>query len=216
MRSRDVALIVIAKAPLAGFSKTRLCPPCTPEQAALVARAALSDTLAAVASTPCRRRVLALEGAVGDWLVPGFDVVAQRGDGLDERLAAAFEIVDGPALLVGMDTPQLSPTLLMQATAELVASGTDAVLGLAADGGFWCIGLREPAPDALLGIPMSTSFTGAAQQARLTKLGVSTRLLPQLRDVDTFADALEVAATAPDTHFARAMSSLDLDELVTT
>ena len=104
-----VNVLVIAKAPVPGRSKTRLCPPCTPEQAARVAEAALGDTLAAVLATPGIRPVLALDGAPGPWLPPGFDVVPQRGVGLDERLACAFEDAGGASFLVGMDTPQLTP-----------------------------------------------------------------------------------------------------------
>jgi glycosyltransferase A (GT-A) superfamily protein (DUF2064 family) len=99
-------LLVIAKAPEPGRSKTRLCPPCSPEQAAALAEAALTDTLRAVAATPADERVLVLDGTPGDWLPEGFRVVPQRGDGLDERLAAAFADAGGPALLIGMDTPQ--------------------------------------------------------------------------------------------------------------
>src|SRR5437762_2879352 len=74
-----VALAVIAKAPQPGRVKTRLCPPCTPLQAAALARAALADTLAAVRATPAPRRVLVLDGV---WAAGGLEVVAQRGDGL--------------------------------------------------------------------------------------------------------------------------------------
>ena len=59
---RGVALVVIAKAPAPGRSKTRLCPPCTADEAAQLAAAALEDTLAAVGATPARRYVLALDG----------------------------------------------------------------------------------------------------------------------------------------------------------
>src|SRR4051812_32643874 len=105
-------LIVIAKAPVAGRVKTRLCPPCTPGEAAALAEAALRDTLDAASRCRAARRVLALDGAPGAWLPPGFDVEPQRGDGLAERLAHAFAGVSGPAFLVGMDTPQLTPALL--------------------------------------------------------------------------------------------------------
>ena len=65
-------VLVVAKAPLAGFSKTRLCPPCSPQEAADIAEAALADTLIAVASCRADRRVLALEGRPGSWLPSGF------------------------------------------------------------------------------------------------------------------------------------------------
>ena len=83
-------VIVIAKQPVSGRVKTRLTPPFSARQAARLAAAALADTLAAAALVPAVRHVLALEGTAGDWLPPGFDVIAQHGRGLDERLAAAF------------------------------------------------------------------------------------------------------------------------------
>ena len=190
-------LLVIAKEPVAGRVKTRLVPPCTPWQAAALAEAALADTLHAVLAAPARRRVLVLDGAPGPWLPPGFEVIPQCGGGLDERLAAAFAVVPGPALLVGMDTPQLTPGLL-----TVDWEGTDAWFGAAADGGFWGLGLRVPDAALVRGVPMSTADTGAVQQARLHAAGLRVAELPRLRDVDTAADAVAVACQAPLTRFA--------------
>jgi len=202
----SAALMVLAKAPRPGRSKTRLCPPCTPRDAAALARAALADTLDAVLATPAARRVLVLDGPVGDWLAPGVEVVAQRGAGLDERLAHAFADVGGPALLVGMDTPQVTRGDLARGLERLAAPGVDAVLGPATDGGYWAIGLREAQPRAFLGVPMSTARTGRAQHERLRQLGLRVALLPALRDVDRIADARAVAALAPAGRFARALA----------
>ena len=83
-------LIVIAKEPVAGRVKTRLQSEFTSQEAAALARASLVDTLSAVRLTPASRRVVALEGDPGPWLPDGFEVVGQRGDGLDERLAPDF------------------------------------------------------------------------------------------------------------------------------
>ncbi|WP_216586148.1 TIGR04282 family arsenosugar biosynthesis glycosyltransferase [Streptomyces brasiliscabiei] len=196
-------LLVIAKEPRPGRVKTRLCPPFAPAEAARLAEAALVDTLRAVAATPARRRVLVLAGAPGPWLPPGFDVVAQQGGGLDERLAAAFAGCDGPALLIGMDTPQVTPELL---TVDL--AGGEACFGPAADGGFWALGLAEPDPALLRGVPMSTPVTGAVQRRRLVAAGLRVRDLPVLRDVDTAADAEAVAALAPRTRFAAELARL--------
>ena len=125
----SATLIVMAKAPVAGRVKTRLTPPLRPEQAATLARAALEDTLAAVGrSRLATRRVVALDGEPDGWLPDGFELIAQRGDGLAERLAAAFESIEGPALLIAMDTPQVTPELLDAGLAGL-ADGADAVLG---------------------------------------------------------------------------------------
>jgi hypothetical protein len=203
-------LLVIAKAPSPGRSKTRLCPPCTPEQAAMLAQAALSDTLAAVARTACARRVVVLDGERGAWLPAGFEVARQASGGLAERLAAAFAHERGSALLVGMDTPQLTPALLEHCLGELDRPGADAVLGPAADGGYWAIGFRTPTPGAFDGVPMSVPDTAAAQRRRLKSLGVRWRELPTLRDVDLIADARAVATEAPGTHFAAALRGIEL------
>ena len=206
-------LAVIAKAPRPGHSKTRLCPPCTPGEAARLAEAALRDTLAAVRTAPvAARRVLVLDGPPGDW-ARGFELLTQRGDGLDERLAAAFDELAGPLFLVGMDTPQLTPALV---AAGLGALDThDACLGPAPDGGYWGIGLRAPAAAAVLGVPMSARTTHAAQAARLQALGLETLALPSLRDVDTIADARAVAAAAPATRFTATLTALGLAHEVT-
>ena len=190
-------MLVIAKEPVPGRVKTRLVPPCTPRQAAALAEAALADTLHAVLAAPARRRVLVLDGEPGPWLPPGFEIMPQCGGGLDERLAGAFAAVRGPALLIGMDTPQLTPGLL--AVDWEVA---DAWFGPAADGGFWGLGLWAPDAALVRGVPMSTADTGAVQRARLHAAGLRVAELPRLRDVDTAADAVAVARQAPLSRFA--------------
>jgi rSAM/selenodomain-associated transferase 1 len=211
-RAERVHLLVLAKAPVAGRVKTRLCPPFTPAEAAQLAEAALRDTLAAVAQTPAVARTAVLEGQPGAWLPPSFTVLPQRGGGLDERLAAAFDDAwaqtDAPLLLVGMDTPQLTAALLTAAVDQLLSAGTDAVLGLAADGGWWALGLRRPDASLLLGVPMSTDTTGAAQRARLADAGLRVALLPVLIDVDDAEDARTVAAQCPATRFAEVHRAL--------
>ncbi|MFC9977972.1 TIGR04282 family arsenosugar biosynthesis glycosyltransferase [Spirillospora sp. NPDC127200] len=197
-------VIVIAKEPVPGRVKTRLTPHYTHREAAALAEAALADTLAAVAGAPAGTRTLALDGAPGPWLPPGFRVLAQRGGGLDERLAHAFaDAYAGRALvLVGMDTPQLTGDHLREAAAALRTH--DAVLGPAADGGFWLLGLTRPDASLLRGVPMSRPDTGRRQLARLRAAGLSVAALPELTDVDTAADAAEVAALAPHGRFAAA------------
>ncbi|GGV38816.1 glycosyl transferase [Actinomadura cremea] len=190
-------LLVIAKEPVPGRVKTRLTPAYTPAEAAELAAAALADTLAAVTAAPARRRTLVLDGAPGPWLPAGIAVLPQRGDGLDERLAHAFADADAgrPLVLIGMDTPQVTPGLLAEAARAL--EGRDAVFGPAADGGFWLLGLRRPDASLLRGVPMSRPGTGAAQLSRLRGAGLRVALLPELTDVDTPPDALAVAAAAP-------------------
>jgi uncharacterized protein len=214
-----VTIAVLAKVPVPGKVKTRLCPPCTSEQAAALAAAALADTLDAVSAAvgvlqpSVSRAVLVLDGAADAAVAigaraAGFVVIPQRGDGLDERLSAAFTDIGGPTLLVGMDTPQVSPALLRTAVDRLARPGCDAVLGPAVDGGYWAVGLRSPDPLAFLGIPMSTAETGAAQRRRLDGRGLAVTTLPVLRDVDTADDAWIVARQAPHTRFAQAAARI--------
>ncbi len=213
-------LVVIAKAPVPGLVKTRLTPPFTPHEAARLAEAALADTLEAAARAPFARRVLALAGASAalrgrrglggppraEWLPPGFEVTGQRGQGLDERIAAAFDDAYArlpvPVVLVGMDTPQVTPGLLERVTRPLARGEADAVFGPARDGGFWLLGLRRPDPSLILGVPMSQTHTGRGQLSRLLRASLRVRLAPELIDVDTAADADEVARQAPGSRFA--------------
>jgi uncharacterized protein len=205
-------IMVIAKEPVPGRVKTRLTPPYTPAQAADLAAAALADTLAAVASAAVARRVLALAGAPGPWLPPGFDVIGQRGGDLDERIACALADArascPAPLVLIGMDTPQVTPALLAAAVGPLVSGAADAVFGMAEDGGFWLLGLREIDPALVLGVPMSRPDTGALQLARLHQAGLRVRLLPELADVDTAAEAERIAAATPGSRFAACVQSL--------
>jgi glycosyltransferase A (GT-A) superfamily protein (DUF2064 family) len=210
----------MAKEPVPGRVKTRLTPPLRPEQAAAVAAAALADTLAVVAAVTVRpgfadlRPVLVLDGAAGPWLStaggwPTLAVVPQAPGPFDARLAAAFDAAafdaaaPGPALLIGMDTPQLSADLLAAACDAL--RGADAVFGPAADGGWWALGLARPGGELLLGVPTSRPDTGARQRARLAAAGLAVTALPALRDVDTIADAEAVARLAPASRFAAAL-----------
>lgn len=210
-------LLVMAKAPVPGLAKTRLAATVGDRQAADVAAAALLDTLAVCTATAgASSCVLALAGDLDDGVaadelraaLAGWTVVPQRGDGFDERLALAHhDAGDGLLLQVGMDTPQLTPALLRAAGAELDAH--DAVLGAAADGGWWVLGRHvADAATALLGVPMSTATTHDDTRAALLARGLSVGTTATLRDVDTAADADAVAAGAPDTRFARAWTVL--------
>ncbi len=206
---RDMlTILVLAKAPHPGHSKTRLAPAFGLVGAAALAGAALADTLEAVAGTPRARGVLVLAGERPQPLPPGIEVVAQAGGSHAERIAAALSRVPGPALLIGMDTPQVTPGLLELDLADPRAS---AWFGPADDGGWWALGLREPARYArrvLAGVPMSTPTTGAVQRDRLLAAGLEVADLPMLRDVDEPADAWAVAARAPGTRFARLVAAL--------
>jgi rSAM/selenodomain-associated transferase 1 len=199
-------VVVLAKEPVPGRVKTRLCPPCSPEQAAELAAAALADTLDAVDASTCAGRVLAFDGRPDRWQRSGWSVRPQVGGDLGRRLDASIAAVDGPVLVVGMDTPQLTPMLVDHACAQLTDPDVDAVLGPAVDGGYWAIGFRRAPRGAFTGVPMSRVDTGWRQRVRLGDLGLRVADLDRLRDVDTFADARVVAQLVPHTAFARSFN----------
>ena len=200
-------LLVLAKAPVSGRVKTRLCPPFLPNEAAELAAAALADVLDAVRAAPAARRLLLLDGDPDLVDSRGLEVRTQVAGALDVRLAAAFAAVAGaPAFLVGMDTPQLTSRHLTDAGDALFRY--DACLGPAVDGGWWGLGLRHPDPDLLLGVRCSLPTTGQIQYDRLLAANLSVAVLPILRDVDDAEDAARVAGLAPMTRFARLHRSL--------
>jgi rSAM/selenodomain-associated transferase 1 len=205
----EVQVVVVAKEPLAGTVKTRLCPPLTSSEAASVAAAALADTLEVVGLSNCRATVVAFEGESDGWVPGGFIVVPQRRGGFGERLAGAMDDAWGrtrcPVLLIGMDTPQVTVSDLELAAAALLSPGVDAVLGAADDGGYWLIGVRRPEPGMFADVPMSTDHTASDQRRRLETLGLACRVIHGLRDVDTIADARAVAELVPNSSFATAL-----------
>jgi glycosyltransferase A (GT-A) superfamily protein (DUF2064 family) len=216
------AVIVLAKSPEPGRVKTRLCPPATPGEAADLAAASFLDTIDAAAGVPGAELVVALSGRLAGAVRRAeltaalrraqARVLPQRGDGLGARIAAAH--ADTAALhpgrltlQLGMDTPQAGPALLAACLDRLRARGTDAVLGPAADGGWWAMGLRDPRAARLVAaVPTSRADTGERTLRALRDGGLRVGLLPELTDVDTAADALVVAAAAPGGRFAAALA----------
>jgi rSAM/selenodomain-associated transferase 1 len=206
-------VLVVAKAPVAGLAKTRLAPAVGARQAARIAAASLLDTLDTVLSTPGVVPVVALCGDPTaaertrelTRVLAGCAVIPQRGNDFAERLANAHaDVVHcGPVVQIGMDTPQLTPELIAEAVDRLHAPGVGAVLGPAADGGWWGLGLRSPADARVLrSVPMSRADTGSRTGRALRRAGLRVAALPELSDVDTMADAERVAALAPTTRFA--------------
>lgn len=217
LREPPYRVLVVAKAPVAGRAKTRLGRTVGMDAAAEVAAAALLDTLAAArAAVGPSRCHLALDGDLATAVrgpelvaaVAGWHVHDQRGDGFDARLAHAHadvaEAGPGPVVQVGMDTPQATAADLEAVARTLHGplgarpdARPDAVLGPATDGGWWVLGLRDPqAAAALAGVPMSTDDTGALTRAALERAGLRVVDAAALVDVDTAADADEVAAEA--------------------
>jgi glycosyltransferase A (GT-A) superfamily protein (DUF2064 family) len=208
-------LLVMAKSPVPGRVKTRLCPPCSPREAAAVAAAALADTLDAVLACGADVKVVALAGPPGPWLPPGIELISQRGRDLATRLANAWHdtagMSGGIGVQIGMDTPQVTAEELDEVLAMVPnRPAPAAVLGPATDGGWWSIGLAGADPDAVFaGIPMSTPTTGLAQHGRLRRLGLQVRRARLHRDIDTVDDLVAVTARMPaDSRTARVAAGL--------
>ena len=210
----SATVLVLAKAPVPGQVKTRLCPPATPGEAARIAAASLLDTLDA---TRGRCTVVALVGSLADAerraevraALARCRVVPQRGATFAARLVAAHADAggNGPVIQLGMDTPQLDAALLDEAGRAL--GSCDAVLGPARDGGWWALGVHDPRHARVLaGVPMSTPDTGALTLRALHAAGLRVTLLPELSDVDTMEDAERVAAVAPGSRFATAVAQV--------
>ena len=210
----SATILVLAKAPVPGQVKTRLCPPATPGEAARIAAASLLDTLDA---TRGRCTVVALVGSLADAerraevraALAHCRVVPQRGATFAARLVAAHADAggSGPVIQLGMDTPQLDEALLDEAGRAL--GSCDAVLGPARDGGWWALGVHDPRHARVLAdVPMSTPDTGALTLRALHAAGLRVTLLPELSDVDTMEDAERVAAVAPGSRFATAVAQV--------
>ncbi|MFH5877435.1 DUF2064 domain-containing protein [Arthrobacter sp. NA-172] len=205
----NLTIAVVAKECLPGRVKTRLTPPLTPGGAALLAQLSLSMTLESVRSFPARRRLLVMDGKPRDCDAAGFTVQEQVPGSLDTRLAAIFDSVRGPLLLVGMDTPQLSTEHLEPLFLDWATDSPrhGAWFGPAYDGGFWALAMLRPRGELIRGVEMSTGSTGAKQLGRLHAAGQRTGVLPRLRDMDSFGDAMDIAADLPGTEFAAAVQA---------
>jgi rSAM/selenodomain-associated transferase 1 len=222
----DFVVLVTAKAPVPGKVKTRLVPPLSPQQAALVAAASLVDTLDAsfrAVDGDRRRVVLSIDGPLEVEVWPtlsahaaGCTVIQQVGDTLGERLQHAHgstgRLFPGtPVVQVGMDTPQVTPDELRSAAACL-HHGADAVLGPATDGGWWLLGLRSAGNASVLaGIPMSTAETGDLTRTALLDRGLTVHQIASTTDIDTYEDAALVRGLCTSGQFAETFDRLHRD-----
>ena len=221
MTELPVVALVVAKAPVPGLAKTRLAAAIGDRAAADIAAAALLDTLDAVAAAPVQARVVAMTGDLDAARaseeirsrLEAFTVLTQRGDHFADRLAnahldAAAAAGNRTVVQIGMDTPQVSAEMLTECAQELL--GTDALLGLAADGGWWVLGVSDASmADCLRGVPMSRSDTGALTLAALSANGFHVELAAELADIDTVDDIEPVRQMcATDSRFARAVRAV--------
>ncbi|WP_107765366.1 TIGR04282 family arsenosugar biosynthesis glycosyltransferase [Nocardioides terrigena] len=208
-------VLVMAKAPVPGQVKTRLGADIGHDRAADLAAAALLDTLEAVEASGASGH-LCLAGDLShavrrheiERVLDGWTVTDQRGDDFATRLVRAHaDAGDGVVVQVGMDTPQVTGGALRSAAAAL--AGHDAVLGPAPDGGWWALARRDPAvAEVLAGVEMSTASTCVDTEQALQRAGHRVALTRPLTDVDTVADARNVARQVPGTRFAQAWHAL--------
>jgi rSAM/selenodomain-associated transferase 1 len=205
-----VAVAVMAKVPVAGEVKTRLCPPLAPTEAATLAECFLLDRLAQlgevsdadalVAFSP-REREAALRGLVP----PGVRLIPQEGADLGARLDRVLTdlLAEGyaGAIAVDADSPTLPTAYLRRACAVLREGAVSAVVGPCEDGGYYLIGLRAPAPALFRDMPWSTAAVTPETLARSRRLGLRLALLPSWFDVDRGEDLARLRAPAPPEAF---------------
>jgi rSAM/selenodomain-associated transferase 1 len=185
---------VMTKAPRAGSVKTRLVPPLTRDQAAQLNICFLRDTAAAILGAGENGRGIAVYTPVGaepdynEILPPGFELLAQRGDGFGERLKFAvedlFQIGFGSVCLIDSDSPLVPPKTYRDAARLLSMPGDRIVLGPSDDGGYYLIGLKQSKPQLFEDIDWSTERVLEQTKARAAELGVGIELLPASYDVD--------------------------------
>jgi uncharacterized protein len=153
---------------------------------ASVEDASLRETLSAVLAAPVDRRVLALGGAVEDWLPAGFHLMGQRGGDYGERMASALADAHStaalPMLLIRADVLDVAPDMLEDAARSLISGEADAAFGPTSDGGFWLLGLRRPDRSLVVGIPAPSEGSGAGRLLleRLASAGLRVALAPRL------------------------------------
>jgi rSAM/selenodomain-associated transferase 1 len=193
------AIYVVAKAPRPGQSKTRLCPPLTPERAARLAQAFLLDTLEAVAAAGLTPRIICRDREERDALAGLVDgaaaVYVQEGSGLGDALESAFRhgLADGFPLVgvLGADIPTLPPAVLTDACLA-VAGGDDVALGRSDDGGYYLLVARAVHPTLFRGMTWSTDTVGEVTLARCRAAGLRIHLLPSWYDVDDAAALVQL------------------------
>ncbi|MDQ6604728.1 MAG: TIGR04282 family arsenosugar biosynthesis glycosyltransferase [Chloroflexota bacterium] len=190
------ALIVLAKAPAAGMTKTRLCPHLTPEEAAEFAAASLVDTLAVARSVSgCTLRLAhppgaeeALAALLGNDLPPAFAVPpGDVGVAMCYAIECALDHRATQVALIGSDLPSLPPAHIAQAFARL-DDGADVVLGPAEDGGYYLIAATAPHPALFAGIAWSTGAVYAQTVAKVEASGLALATIPPWYDIDDMMD----------------------------
>ncbi|MBV9595451.1 MAG: TIGR04282 family arsenosugar biosynthesis glycosyltransferase [Chloroflexi bacterium] len=202
MTRANGVVYVVAKAPRRGVTKTRLCPPLTPDQAAQLARAFLLDTLTTITLARLNLRIVCrgtLEQQTLRRLVgPRVPVSIQSNQGLGDALEGAFRegLADGfdAVAVLGGDSPTLPPLVLSEAFAALTDCN-DVVLGPADDGGYYLLAARAVHPALFREMTWSTGGVAGETLRRCRTLGLRTHVLPPWYDVD---DAASLAGLRTD------------------
>ena len=191
------AVIVFARAPSAGGTKTRLIPALGPDGAADLYRCFLLDTLVNLQGVDADVVVAAAEkgdsqavASLAEDVCPGSALIVQSGADLGERIANSVRQVlsrgHPRVAVIGTDSPSL-PARLVGEALDLAAE-RDLVLGPAFDGGYYLIGLRTLAPALFAGIAWGSDSVLCDTLARARDLRLSVALLEPWYDVDTPGD----------------------------
>jgi uncharacterized protein len=200
-------LIIMAKQPVYGTVKTRLCPPLTPDGALVLYEAFLLDTIALV-DAACKLAgdvtpalAYSPSGAhdyFRERLPAHFVLLPQTGADLGERLSnlpMQTRILGySPAAMISSDSPTLPPPVVARCFEELARPGVDAVLGPCTDGGYYLIGMHAPQPDLFRGITWSTEQVTRETLAAANGAGLKVALLPTWYDADTVEDLRRMQA----------------------
>ncbi len=188
---KPVRIVIIAKAPIPGFCKTRLVPALGTQGAADLASHMLTHTLQQCLEAAIGPVELCVTPSVSHaaWrsvIVPPEVCWSEQGEGdLGDRLARVSErvIAAGEAiLLVGTDCPQLDCARLQTAARALQQS--DAVITPTADGGYALLGFRQFCPLIFANIAWSTNTVAATTFERIDQLCWTVARQPGLHDID--------------------------------
>jgi rSAM/selenodomain-associated transferase 1 len=202
----DRALIVVAKEPQPGETKTRLSPPLSDQQAAELYRCFLLDTLELMLRVETAQPILAYtpdkaEPFFRHFAPPEFVLRRQVGADLGARLDNALThcLQEGYKQVVVMDSdsPTLPAAILEQAFQSLAHPDVDVVLGPCEDGGYYLIGVKAPCPALFQEIAWSTSTVTAETLQRARAHGLRVACLPRWYDVDTYVDLQRLAEELP-------------------
>lgn len=204
-----ITVILVAKEPIAGKVKTRLCPPLDGTQASELAKCALHDTMKELGNHKDIKRVLYVDGEIENFNSKLFKTIHQVKGELGVRLSHVFSEVEEqyPCAVIAMDTPQFEFKMFEEVDFTIY----DAFIGFTKDGGYWTIGFKRPslAEGAFDEIQMSTKHTGSDQLERLKKLGIKVQILNSLTDFDDIESARELANEFPNLTFSKYFQILE-------